>query len=85
MIRRLLSRRRFMREHRWTHSHLSEYIDADLSPRDRERLEDHVSVCPQCRRVLATLIRTLEGLHGLRGEAPPGVADTVIGRLRGQG
>jgi anti-sigma factor RsiW len=85
MIRRLLSRRRFMREHRWTHSHLSEFLDAELSPAERERLEEHVGVCPQCRRVLATLMRTLEGLRGLRGEAPPGLTDTVIGRLRGEG
>lgn len=85
MIRRFISRRRFMREHRWTHSHLSEYLDAELSPPERERVEEHVGVCPQCRRVLATLIRTLESIRGLRGEAPPGLADGVIDRLRGEG
>lgn len=85
MIRRLLSRRRYMREHRWTHAHLSEYLDAELSPAGRERVEEHVGICPHCRRVLATLMRTLENLRAFRGEAPAGLADSVIDRLRGEG
>lgn len=82
MIRRLLHRRRFMREHRWTHIHLSDYIDRELAPEERRRLEEHASVCPQCRRVLATLRRTVEGLMGLRDEPHAGIADGVIQRLR---
>jgi anti-sigma factor RsiW len=85
MIRRLLSRRRYMREHRWTHAHLSDYIDAELSPAERDRVEEHVGVCPHCRHVLATLLRTLENLRRLPGEAPPNLADTVIDRLRSEG
>jgi anti-sigma factor RsiW len=85
MIRRWLERRRYMREHRWTHAHLSRYLDAELAPEERERVEEHVGICPQCRRVMATLKRTLEGLRDLRGEAPPDLADTVIERLRGEG
>jgi predicted anti-sigma-YlaC factor YlaD len=84
MIRRLLQRRRFMREHDWTHAHLSEYLDQELSDEERVRIEDHVSMCPQCRRVLRTLRRTLEGLMDLRGEARPGLADGLIDRLRGE-
>lgn len=82
MIRRLLERRRFMREHEWTHAHLSDYVDEDLSRAERERLEEHVGMCPQCRRVLATLRRTLEGLMKLPVEPRPSVADGVIERLR---
>lgn len=86
MIRRLLERWRFMREHRWTHAHLSDYLDRDLDPVERERLETHVGICPQCSRVLATLRRTLEGLHLLRRAQPqPGLADGVIERLREEG
>jgi anti-sigma factor RsiW len=84
MIRRLLQRRRFMREHDWTHAHLSEYLDQELSDEERERIEDHVSMCPHCRRVLRTLRRTLEHLMDLRGEPRPGLADGVIDRLRGE-
>jgi anti-sigma factor RsiW len=82
MIRRLLERRRYMREHKWTHAHLSEYLNEDLSPDERERVEDHVSICPHCRRVLRTLRRTVESLVDLRAEGRPGLADGVIERLR---
>ncbi len=84
MIRRFLQRRRFMREHDWTHAHLSEYIDEELTAEERRRLEEHVSMCPQCRRVLATLRRTVESLMGLGDERRPGVAEGVIQRLRSE-
>ena len=82
MIRRLIQRRRFMREHEWTHAHLSDYLDEDLSQAERDRVEEHVGMCPQCRRVLRTLRRTLESLTDLPLEPRPSVADGVIERLR---
>ncbi len=84
MIRRLLKPLRYMDDHRWTHAHLSDYVDGDLSPEERRRVEEHVGVCPQCRRVLRTLRRTLEGLMRLSADPRPGVADGVIERLRGE-
>lgn len=84
MIRRLLERRRYMREHNWTHAHLSDYLDEELSPGERRRIEDHVGVCPHCRRVLRTLRRTVESLMGLPAEPRPSLADGVIERLRGE-
>ncbi|MFN8162147.1 MAG: zf-HC2 domain-containing protein [Solirubrobacterales bacterium] len=87
MIRRLFGQMRYMREHRWTHSHLSEYLDAELDAPGRARVEEHVGICPHCHRVLATLRRTLAGLRALPAAADPGpeVADGVIERLRGEG
>lgn len=85
MIRRLFTRWRFMREHRWTQAHLSEYVDAELAPSEAVRVEEHVSLCPQCHRVLATLRRTLEGLRSLRADPSTGTADAVIERLRKEG
>ncbi|CAN5511420.1 hypothetical protein BH20ACT15_BH20ACT15_03500 [soil metagenome] len=82
MIRRLLERRRFMREHRWSHAHLSEYLDRELDPGERERLEAHTGICPQCSRVLATLRRTLESLRLIGAEPHSPIADGVIERLR---
>jgi anti-sigma factor RsiW len=79
---RKLQMLRFHREHRWTREHLSEYIDGELDQRGRVRVERHVGVCPECRRVLATLKRTLAGLMGLRDEEPDDIADSVIARLR---
>lgn len=85
MIRRLLERRRFLREHHWTHAHLSAYLDGELRPGERERVEEHVSRCPQCWRVLRTLRRTLESLTGLSHVEPrPRLAEGVIERLRGE-
>jgi hypothetical protein len=73
---------RFHREHRWTHEHLSEYIDGELGARGRARVERHVGMCPECRRVLATLRQTLAALMGLREDQPGDIIDSVIGRLR---
>jgi anti-sigma factor RsiW len=82
MIRRLLAKRRYMRDHRWTHAHMSEYVDEELRPADAARVEAHVGICPHCRRVLATLRRTLDGLRSLGEEPGTGVADGVVDRLR---
>jgi anti-sigma factor RsiW len=85
MIRRFLKQRRFMREHRWTHAHLSEYLDRELGAGERERVEAHVGICPHCTRVLATLRRTLEGLHLLRARPQPDLAEGIIDQLRSEG
>jgi predicted anti-sigma-YlaC factor YlaD len=85
VIRRLLQRRRFMREHRWTHAHLSAYLDEDLAHAELARVEEHVGVCPQCRRVLATLRRTLAGVRELGSHRRPDLAAGIIERLRDEG
>jgi anti-sigma factor RsiW len=83
MMARMLSPR-FMRDHMWTRKHLSGYLDAELGTGERARVERHVHMCPSCHRLLATLRKTLEGLHALGREPLPaeGVADSVIARLR---
>jgi anti-sigma factor RsiW len=82
VIRALLERRRFMRDHRWTQARLSDYLDGDLHDADRERLERHVHWCPECRRVLDTLRRTLKELMELRATPGESIAPGVIDRLR---
>jgi anti-sigma factor RsiW len=84
MIRRFWQRRRFMREHHWTHARLSDYLDGDLHGDDRERLETHVGLCPDCRSVLAGLRTTIGALMGLRTDAEIDVAAGVISRLRSE-
>lgn len=71
-----------MRDHRWTGAHMSEHLDGELSERERERLERHTGLCPECGRMLRTLQRTLSELMGLRAQPVPGVAEGVIERLR---
>jgi anti-sigma factor RsiW len=82
MIRRWLERRRYMREHHWTHAHLSAYLEEQLTPEERRRVEAHTSICPNCTRVLQTLRRMLDGLHMLKAQPETGLADSVIDRLR---
>jgi anti-sigma factor RsiW len=84
MIRTLWQRHRFMREHRWTHAHLSAYLDGELITTDRERVDAHVGLCPECRRILARLRRTIAALMDMRSDADTDVADGVIARLRSQ-
>lgn len=90
MIRRTLSNLLFMREHRWTAKHLSEYIDRELEEPDSRRVEEHVRLCPHCHRVLGTLRRAVSGLRSLRDSPPTpppagGVAEGVLGRIREEG
>jgi anti-sigma factor RsiW len=46
---------------------MSDYVDGDLSPSLRTRLERHLGECEECRRLLEGLRRTLEMLHGVSG------------------
>jgi anti-sigma factor RsiW len=84
MIRSFWQRRRFMREHHWTHAHLSDYLDGELADNDRRRAEAHVGLCPECRRVLAGLRTTVAALMDLRTSPDTDVAGGVIARLRSE-
>ena len=74
----------FHRDHRWTQRHLFDYIDGELDSDGRDRVERHVGMCPQCRRLLDGLKRTVAGLMALRDEPTGDVADSVIARLRAE-
>jgi len=68
---------------------VSEYIDRELDEPDRHRVEEHVGLCPQCHRMLATLKRTVGGLRSLRHALVPaavdGVTEGVLRRFREEG
>ena len=34
---------------------MSDYLDGDLAPDERARVEEHVHWCPECRRMLESL------------------------------
>jgi putative zinc finger protein len=65
MMIKLITHKRFHRDHRWTPEHLSEFVDGDLSLRGRSRLQRHVDNCPDCYRALVTLQRMLDRIHRL--------------------
>lgn len=76
----------FLREHRWARMRVSDYIDGEVSGAHAQRVEEHVSRCPRCRRLLAALERTVAALRQL--DRPPlvggDVAERVIVRLRAE-
>ena len=49
---------------------MSDYLDEELAPAARTRMERHLGECAECRRLLAGLRRTLDGLHRLAAPRP---------------
>jgi anti-sigma factor RsiW len=60
---------------------LSRYIDADLSPSERNAVERHVAECVSCRRLLASLRQTIGGLGSLAARAPSRLPETIVAAL----
>ena len=59
------------REHcREVRAQMSDYLDGELEPAAAASVERHTRWCPNCRRMLTNLRRTLGGLRALRDEAP---------------
>jgi len=70
-----VDRARFRRDHRWASGRMSDYLDGELTPGSRTRMEHHLGECRECRRLLAGLRRILHGLHSL--PPPAGGVDAV--------
>ena len=54
---------------------MSDYLDGELGPAERKRLERHVRFCERCHTVLGNLRQTLGRLRGLQASDPPGAVD----------
>jgi anti-sigma factor RsiW len=72
-------------DHRFTKGHASAYLEGELSAPQRERVERHTSVCPQCRALLESLRRMLDTLHGLAAPPRRSVTEGALVRLRRDG
>jgi anti-sigma factor RsiW len=77
-----LDHRRFRLDHRWAPGHMSGYLDAELSSRQRSRMDRHVAVCHQCRRLLAGLRAVLGALHAQRTPASSADAARITSSVR---
>ena len=69
-------------EHRWSQEHLSHYVEGDLRPRARRRLDRHARECADCGRglrALRALVYAVQGLDGLAGVRAPA---TIFDRVR---
>ena len=74
-------------DHQWSQQHLSHYVEGELGPRDRRRLDHHALDCVDCGRgirAMRALVYAVQGLDGLAGvRAPATIFDRV--RLAGAG
>jgi anti-sigma factor RsiW len=71
-------------DHAWSGRHMSEYIDGELAPGERRRLERHVERCPECGPMLRALVATVHALRWLRGGPGRSVAPGTIERIRAE-
>ena len=80
-----MSRVRFALDHGWAPGRMSNYLDGELSARERDRMERHVGKCADCRGLLAGLRVVVAALHVLPtpkgGPDPAQVAGAVRARL----
>jgi anti-sigma factor RsiW len=74
-------------DHEWSQRHLSHYVEGELRPRARRRLDRHAHRCVDCGRgirAMRALVYAVQGLDGLAGvQAPATIFDRV--RLAGPG
>jgi len=69
-------------EHRWSQRRMSDYVDGDMSFRDRERLERHADLCPECGPLRRALFWLTVELRELRRPPERSIAPRVIEHLR---
>ena len=76
-------------DHHWSQQHLSHYVEGDLGPRARRRLDRHARDCIDCGlgiRAMGALVRLIAGIEGrdlIR--APAGIFDQVRSASSGGG
>ena len=69
-------------DHEWSQRHLSHYVEGDLRPRARRRLDSHARGCADCGRgirAMRALVYAVQGLDGLAGARAPA---TIFDRIR---
>jgi len=76
-----LARLRFARDHRWSHRHMSEYIEGEMRADESRRVERHMGECLECRALLASLQMMSSALAGLSGPPKESVAGAVVARV----
>lgn len=79
-----LRRLSFRLDHRWVPRHASQYLDGELAPARRARLQRHLDECPECRALLRELAALVSALGTLRDDQGAPVAKTIFSSLRGR-
>jgi hypothetical protein len=69
------------REHRWSQEHLSHYVEGDLGPFARRRLDRHARGCVDCGRGIRAMRALVYALGGLGGPAGVRAPATIFARV----
>jgi anti-sigma factor RsiW len=69
-------------EHRWSQQHLSHYVEGDLRPRARRRLDRHARDCADCGRGLRAMRALVYAVQGLDGPAGVRAPAAIFDRAR---
>ena len=81
-MRRIVGRARFKRDHHWAPGRMSDYVDGELAPRGRARMERHTKECSECRGALRGLRRLLGRLQRLPRPSEQPSADDIVDAVR---
>ena len=63
---------------------LSAYLDNELAPAMRERVEAHLHACNECSEILTAFQKNREAIKGLEHPAPSSIKDAVMAKIREQ-
>ena len=62
---------------------ITDYTEGRLTPAERRRFEEHISICPPCRSFLDQMRKTVERLGKLREEdVPPAMEQHLLDAFR---
>jgi anti-sigma factor RsiW len=69
-------------DHQWSQQHLSHYVEGELPPRARRRLDRHARDCVDCGRGIRAMRALVHALRGLDGLTVPRAPATIFDRAR---
>jgi len=72
-------------DHEWSQQHLSRYVEGDLSPRARRRLDRHARDCVDCGRGIRAMRALVYAARGLGGPSGARAPETIFDRVRSAG
>ena len=72
-------------DHEWSQQHLSHYVEGDLRPHARRRLDRHARDCVECGRGIRAMRALVYAAHGLGGPAGIRAPATNFDRVRSAG
>ena len=68
-------------DHQWSQQHLSHYVEGDLRPRARRRLDRHARDCVDCGRGIRAMRALVHAIQGQGGRAGVRAPATIFDRV----